>query len=161
MTGIQYPSIVQAVISNCEVKVPSILQRDSNFKKFRAIWDTGANTTVVNHNVIKELGLKPTGMTKMYSINDYYTVNTYLLDLALPMKVVFPNINVIGCEINTKDIDVVIGMDIIQAGDFSISNSAGKTLFSYCTPSHNEPVDLLEKSNIANTIAYSSVSSST
>jgi hypothetical protein len=44
-----------------------------------------------------------------------------------------------------KDIDMLIGMDIIQLGDFSISNGAGKTLFTFAMPPFENKTDLYEK----------------
>jgi len=36
-------------------------------------------------------------------------------------------------------------MDIIQLGDFSISNGEGKTLFTFAMPSFESKTDLYEK----------------
>ena len=43
------------------------------------------------------------------------------------------------------DIDVLIGMDIIQHGDFSITNVNNKTTFSFRTPSMKE-IDYVKES---------------
>jgi hypothetical protein len=40
-----------------------------------------------------------------------------------------------------RDVDLLIGMDIIQLGDFSISNGAGKTLFTFAMPSFEDKID--------------------
>jgi len=58
---------------------------------------------------------------------------TFLVSIFLPNTVVFPSIRVTkgvltGC-------DVLIGMDIINQGDFAITQSDGKTTFSYRYPS--------------------------
>lgn len=39
---------------------------------------------------------------------------------------------------------ILVGMDIIQQGDFLISNANGKTTFSFCLPSLKDQIDLLE-----------------
>ena len=41
---------------------------------------------------------------------------------------------------------MLIGMDIIQRGDFSISNGEGKTLFSFVLPPFEKKTDHYEKS---------------
>ena len=46
---------------------------------------------------------------------------------------------------DTYDIDVLIGMDVIKYGDFSITNTNGKTTFSFRTPSIKE-IDYLKES---------------
>ena len=46
--------------------------------------------------------------------------------------------------------DILIGMDIIRFGDFSISNGGGKTLFSFAFPPFENKTDLVEKANRVN-----------
>ena len=57
------------------------------------------------------------------------------------------------CYVRLEELSL-IGMDIIQSGDFNISKKFdGKkhiTMFSFCIPSHSNPVDLLEKSEQVN-----------
>ncbi len=36
------------------------------------------------------------------------------------------------------DIDALIGMDILGAGDFAVTNHQGKTTFSFCCPSQRD-----------------------
>jgi hypothetical protein len=40
---------------------------------------------------------------------------------------------------------MLIGMDIIRLDDFSISNGAGRTLFTFVMPSFEQKTDLYEK----------------
>jgi hypothetical protein len=44
----------------------------------------------------------------------------------------------------------LIGMDVINTGDFSISNYGGKTVFSFALPPFENRTDLLEKANAVN-----------
>jgi hypothetical protein len=71
------------------------------------------------------------------------------VDIGLPNGVCFQNI-VASEGALFNNFDLLIGMDIIQAGDFAIANANGNTTFSFCHPPHNNPVDLLEKSNKVN-----------
>ena len=63
--------------------------------------------------------------------------------IKLPNMVDVNNTNVAVCNL-VKDIDLLIGMDIIKLGDFSISNGAGKTLFTFAAPPFEEKTDLYE-----------------
>jgi hypothetical protein len=49
-----------------------------------------------------------------------------------------------------KDVDMLIGMDIIRLGDFSISNGAGKTTFTFAMPPFDDKIDLYEKAIAVN-----------
>lgn len=62
---IQYPRVVQALISDVQV---SDFQ-DRNHFDFKAIWDTGATHSVITKKVVDQLGLIPTGMTKVLGVN--------------------------------------------------------------------------------------------
>ena len=65
-----------------------------------------------------------------------------------------PNMPEIKCDVLicslVKDIDLLIGMDIIQLGDFSISNGGGKTLFTFAMPPFIDKPDLFEKAATVN-----------
>ena len=83
----------------------------------------------------------------------YHQITTVLITdvhIGLPNKVLIENCNVIESEINSPNIEILIGMDIIQMGDFAIANAMEETTFSYCIPPHRKPIDLFEKSNSVN-----------
>lgn len=70
-------------------------------------------------------------------------VETYVIDIILPNNVIIQN--VIGsCSNLGDDIDMLIGMDIIRHGDFSITNKYGGTTFSFRIPSIKE-IDYAEE----------------
>jgi len=64
--------------------------------------------------------------------------------MKLPNLVEVKNTNVTVCNL-VKDVDLLIGMDIIQLGDFSISNGKGKTLFTFAMPPFDDKTDLYDK----------------
>lgn len=101
----------------------------------QAIWDTGAQGTVISAAVAKELNLKPSGRMNVHGVNSTIESNTYLVNLYLPSHIVIPYVQVtegnIGC-------DVLVGMDIITLGDFTITNFNHKTTFSFRYPSKQE-----------------------
>ena len=146
----QYNGIVRALITEVRIALPSTTNpQPKKFEKFNAIWDTGATNSVITKRIVDQVGLSPTGKIISKGVHGEATVNTYFIDVGLPMKVCIANLKV-SEGILLGDIDVLIGMDVIQMGDFAISNVDGKTLFSYCIPSHKNPVDLFEKSERIN-----------
>lgn len=113
--------------------------------RFRAIWDTGATASVITAQVVDACQLKPTGMTQVSTANGLRTTPTYLVNIGLPNGVVVENVNVSTAELGAGA-EVLIGMDIITLGDFSLSNVNGLTVFSFRTPSLRE-VDFVKELN--------------
>ena len=81
-------------------------------------------------------------MAKVSGVHWEQLAETYLVNIALPNKVIFHSVRVTKGQI--RDGDVLIGMDIIGMGDFSVTNSGGITKFSYRTPSI-EHIDYVEQ----------------
>jgi hypothetical protein len=70
-------------------------------------------------------------------------VPVVLVNLILPNR-----IRVNGVRVTVSDIqgvDMLIGMDLIQLGDFSISNFEKKTIFTFAIPPFRNRTDLYEK----------------
>lgn len=103
---------------------------------FVGIWDTGATNSVISKNVVDKLGLIPFTKVKSYHANGESIVDCYLVNLVLPNGVGIQAVKV--TEGILKGTDVLIGMDVITLGDFSITNFGGKTTFSFRIPSVEE-----------------------
>ena len=103
-------------------------------KKFNAIYDTGATGTVISQRVIDECGLKPIGMAEVHHTGGSTRSQVFLVNILLPNKVAFPNVKVTEGKI-TGNADVLIGMNIINEGDFAVTNKDRKTTFSFRMPS--------------------------
>ena len=101
----------------------------------KALWDTGATTTCISHNVVQKLSLISVGKATMSSTSGKTEVNTYLVDIDLPNDVHIKDVKVCDSEIAAQGFDLLIGMDIINRGDFSVSNCNGKTIFTFRIPS--------------------------
>jgi len=108
--------------------------KDVDYKKYLAIWDTGATNTVITEKVVKECGLKPTGITRVCTVGGEQSTNTYMVNILLVNKVEVYQIKVTEGKIS-GDADVLIGMDIIGSGDFAVTNKNDKTVFSFRIPS--------------------------
>ena len=100
-----------------------------------ALWDTGATKTCISQAVVDRLGLKPVSQTMVRTPSGERLLNVYIADVVLRNNVKIVDWMVIGSEIGNQEIDLLIGMDIITLGDFAVSNSDGKTQFSFCIPS--------------------------
>lgn len=148
---INYSGRVRDLCTAIRIGSPSLTAPFDTKKKFadfaRGIWDTGATGTVITKKVVDALGLQPTGMQKVIGVNNESEKPTYMLDLILPNNVIVQNVNVVE---GSGKFDILVGMDIIQLGDFFISQADGKTTFSFCIPPHETPTCLVEKSDRIN-----------
>lgn len=85
----------------------------------------------------------------MHHANGSDLVNTYMVNLYLLNQVAFQLVQVTEAKLNS--IDVLIGMDIITAGDFCVSNYTGKTTFTFRVPSIRQ-TDYVAESRVAQSI---------
>jgi len=121
---------------------PALLAQAPLRGSFHGIWDTGASGTVITQNVVQQLGLQPTGQKQVNAANGVYIANTYLVNVVLPSDIHVQHVEVTEGQLGGAD--VLIGMDIITLGDFSITNMGGTTVMSFRTPSCAE-VDFVQR----------------
>lgn len=112
-----------------------IVSYNGKQQKVRALWDTGATGTCISTTVVQELEMVPTGKMNINTPAGSKIVNTYLLDVMLPNNVGVNDIQVCDSDIGNQGIDMLLGMDVILLGDFSVSSFGGKTTFTFRTPS--------------------------
>ena len=112
--------------------------------EFKAIWDTGASNSVISKRVVQKCGLKPTGMTRVSTAGGIFNLNTYFVSIGLPHGVGFPLVRVTEGELESEDL--LLGMDLIAAGDFAVTSYQGKTVFTYRTPS-SSTIDFVKEAN--------------
>lgn len=124
-------------------------KNDYTPKMWRGLWDTGASNSSITQRIVDDLSLIPVGKSNVSTANGIVPVNTYCIDIGLPNGVTVKNVIVSCCELGS-DIDVLIGMDIIKHGDFSITNINNKTTFSFRIPSTKE-IDYVKESRESNT----------
>jgi predicted aspartyl protease len=104
--------------------------------EFNALWDTGASVSVISGRAAASLGLQAMGRWTVYHANGSSKVNIYYVNVLLPNDISFRALRV--SEGDLTGTDMLIGMDIISKGDFAITASLGKTLFSFQIPSTHE-----------------------
>lgn len=103
---------------------------------FKALWDTGAMSSVVTNQVARMLGLIPVSTAYSRGVNGVKQVPVYLVSIKLPGDVLF---NLVVTEGDSGGgWDMLIGMDVISNGDFCVSNFQGRTTFSFRIPSESK-----------------------
>lgn len=103
--------------------------------KMRAIWDTGASCTFISKEFANKIGLIPTGKNNVTGVNNTTLENTYQVNIYLPNNVNISFLKVVEVPALEGGAGVLIGMDIIGFGDFSVFNEDGKTVMSFRIPS--------------------------
>ena len=112
---------------------------------YTALWDTGSTMTVISTELAKQLNLDEVGKIEAETAGGKYTTNKYILSISLPNHLNIENIEVSSGKL-MPGIDILIGMDIITLGDFSISNLDNKTVFSFRFPS-TRVIDYVKEEN--------------
>lgn len=112
-------------------------------RMWNGLWDTGASNSSIDKRVAEYLGLESAGKVCLSTANGDIFVDSYFVNIGLPNGVIVENLFVSESDLG-DEIDVLIGMDVISKGDFSITNFNGKTTFSFRIPSI-EDVDFVKK----------------
>ncbi len=136
--GVSEPFVPPPNVVDIDVKV--------QIKKFTAIWDTGATHSVITSKIVKDLNLKPVGMTIVHTANGQAHQKQYIVNFYLPNQVMFGMLRV--TEAPLHETDILIGMDIISQGDFCISNFEGKTILTFRLPSC-QAIDFVKDNQMA------------
>jgi len=112
---------------------------------FLAIWDTGCTMTAISPAVVTKLGLKPFSKTEVHFGNESKVVPVYKVDIMLPNALGVLDVNVSEAA-NIRGADLLIGMDIINMGDFAVTNAGGTTCFSFRYPPAAAHIDYVKQS---------------
>ena len=131
-----YKGITNVLITEASISLafdPSKGEKPPLSRKYKAIWDTGATNSVITRKVVEKCGLKPIGIAKVYTANGSVLSEVYLVGLGVPNNLILSNARVSVGDI--YDADILIGMDIINLGDFAVTNKDGNTTFSFRFPS--------------------------
>jgi len=141
---------LREIITEIGVSLPFIASNvkadDERILKTNALWDTGATNSVVTRKTANELNLKPISVTKVSHADGVSNANVYLVNIYLPNNLIIPNVRVTECADAAGNFGVIIGMDIISAGDFSITNVGNRTTVSFRIPSI-KTIDYVQEAN--------------
>jgi len=127
-------SVIETEVLIAQAHEPENSYSMFQHEKMTAIWDTGATNSVITKNVVTKIGLKAIGITQVNTAGGKLECNVFMINMFLPNNIGIPNIRATE-GILGGNIDVLIGMDIISKGDFAITNTNGKTVFSFQIPS--------------------------
>ena len=114
--------------------------------KTKALWDTGASRSVLSEQLAADLKLVPIRKTEVHHADGVSLKNVYLVNLMLPNHVGVAGIEATEFPTKHNNFSVLIGMDVIGHGDFTITNVAGQTCMSFRLPSC-ETVDYVVEAN--------------
>ncbi len=110
------------------------------------VWDTGAESSVVRQDLVDKLGLIHRGFKNIIGVTGQSTRNTYYVNLKRNNQDISLDMEITGVDSFSSDPQegMLIGMDVIQQGDFSISNFQGKTVMTFRRPSQRK-IDYCEE----------------
>jgi predicted aspartyl protease len=117
---------------------PATEARDCPRIQFQAMWDTGCTKSVITPRVVEACGLKPIRTIKpilIQGVDGYERSAAYVVNIYLPDKITAREFTVVLKNPGDVWWDVLIGLDIISAGHFSVRNVEGKTEWSFSIPS--------------------------
>lgn len=132
-----YENVLSNLVEVAPAYDPELGFSKSLFKKYRAVWDTGATHSAITPQVVRDFALRATGMAVVYDASTTQNVHTYSVNILLPNNVEFPDWEVSEAGGLVGDEDILIGMDIIGTGDFAVSNK-NRTIFTFRYPSQEE-----------------------
>ena len=94
-------------------------------------------SSMVTERVVDDLNLPVEGYTTVLHVGGIEErVPQFRINLAVFTDLHFPGVEVVSGQLT--GCDVLVGMDIINRGDFAVSNKNGATTFSFRIPSIEE-----------------------
>jgi predicted aspartyl protease len=135
-----FNGLAREIINKCAISTPfdeklNAEQNPPRIYPIKALWDTGATGSAITPKVAKLLGLIPSTKVNVQHADGISPQNVYFVNIYLPSKVAVQYVKVTECQNIIGHFDIIIGMDIISLGDFSLTNVDQKTIFSFRTPS--------------------------
>ena len=106
-------------------------------KVYKALYDTGATHSSVSPKVVADLNLPSIGARRVGVGGGNLDTTSHLVNIRLLNNVMFSMMPVAKIALQ-NDIDVLIGMDVLGAGDFAVTHQNNCTTFSFCVPSQKE-----------------------
>jgi hypothetical protein len=126
----RHAAIVNKLIT--EIVLFGAIPQDNSLK-VKAIWDTGATHSVISNEVKKQMKFTPIRSKLVYGVNSKQNVDIIVASIKLPNDFIIDQKRFYVCSL-PPGVDVLIGMDIIQLGEFHLSNAGGKTQYSFVVP---------------------------
>ena len=112
-----------------------------------ALWDTGATLSAITPDIKNRLNLVPIRKKPVAGVHGTREVEIVPIIIELPNYLIKRSTEAAVCNINV-DVGIILGMDVIQLGDFAICNGKGQTLFSFAIPPSNDKIDFSVRKNV-------------
>lgn len=123
-----YDSLVNRLHTQADL---SLCTPGAQWIRVKALWDTGAITSCVSERFIKKIGAQPCDTGVGVSSTGQVDISYYFLNIRLAGNIIFQNVRVAAFPLKQHDVDLLIGMDIIQKGIFKTENKVGKTVLTF------------------------------
>ena len=141
---ITFPGLMPILVTDCLVSKawnPESTEPSPDLHHFRVQWDTGSTISSISQAVVDACGLSPVCYGDMRHAQGVTpNVPRFLVNITPPNNVNIIEVKVMLTDVEENTRDVLIGMDIINQGDFAITNQNDKTMLSFRMPSR-ESID--------------------
>lgn len=121
-------NVITSAVSICNPQNGYVLATE-------AIWDTGATHSVITQEAAKQLGLVMVSMATVQGVGGLMQSPVYHIVVTIDKEEIA--LHATECHALSADgkTGFLIGMDVINKGDFTITNADGKTMMSFQIPS--------------------------
>lgn len=126
---IEYDEVVQRISTELDISECNDSENLHRIKK--AVWDTGATTSSISNRLAEHFGLRPVDVGIIVTATGQVEVPIYMLDLHLTKDIILKNIKVFGSPMENRDVDFLVGMDVISKGKFIVDSTGGGTSVSF------------------------------
>jgi Retroviral aspartyl protease. len=125
----EYNKIEHRIVTEIEISNPNNFDTSIQCK---ALWDTGADYCMVSEDIINSLDLSCMGTRGMETAGGIINTELYSIGVSIPNFASFSGI--LATKSYMDEYDLIIGMNLIKQGNFSINNYGGKTTVSFTYP---------------------------
>ncbi|MBR2884331.1 MAG: hypothetical protein IKB93_06005 [Clostridia bacterium] len=105
-----------------------------------ALWDTGSTESLISENIVKMIDPILKSKAKYVTKDTVIESETYAVSLSLSEEITFRDVLVKKADLSEKNVDIIIGMDLISRGDFEIRNYNNLIEFAFRIPPRNIPL---------------------
>lgn len=115
---------------------------ESAMMTVKALWDTGVSQSCISPETVKAIEPIRRSKEKIVTAEETTEIEMYAISVSFSDEITIRDISVEKRDLSDKNVDMLIGMDIISRGDFEIRNYHGLTQFAFRVPPRNEPISM-------------------
>ena len=110
-----------------EIATPLSLRKESGSQevKGKAVWDTGATSSMISAETARKLQLQPIGVAQISGVHGIQNTRVYKVDFVFENGFVIPGVKVSEAS-NFGGFDLLVGMDIIGKGQMLIDGTSDR-----------------------------------